>query len=284
MRAFADIERYQTILANRAVLDSVIKRSYRSQGSSATRGRRTSWTNTRRSRGGPHRADIVVFLSRTGTSAARDWTVPLRARREGLGRRPPGRDGASIVAVTSTHKDVYLFTSLGRVLGIRGHMTPEFRTGKGRLIGRIVPLDEGETVVSMYGRSLEGKEYVFFATRKGMAKRLPLSEIARLNRAGKRVLSLRGGDEIAQVRLTGGEDELLFMTRKGRGLRVLEDEFRPMGRTAMGVQAMRLAKDDELIACEVVQENRSALVISSSDSARGPLSRSSPSTTEAAVG
>jgi DNA gyrase subunit A len=265
---FADIERYQTILANRAVLDSVIKQEL---------------TDLKRKFGDPRKTDImdkyeevsvedlipendiVVFLSKDGYFRRKGLDEYTLQGRGGKGRKGGGlqdEDETSIVAVTNTHKDVYLFTSLGRVLGIRGHMIPEFRTGKGRLIGRIVPLDEGETVVSMYGRSLEGKEYVFFATRKGMAKRLPLSEIARLNRAGKRVLSLRGGDEIAQVRLTGGEDELLFMTRKGRGLRVLEDEFRPMGRTAMGVRAMRLAKDDELIACEVVQENRSALVIS----------------------
>ncbi len=265
---FADIERYQTILANRAVLDSVIKQEL---------------ADLKRKFGDPRKTDImdnyeevsmedlipendiVVFLSKDGYFRRKELDEYTLQGRGGKGRKGGGlqdEDETSIVAVTNTHKDVYLFTSLGRVLGIRGHMIPESRTGKGRLIGRIVPLDEGETVVSMYGRSLEGKEYVFFATRKGMAKRLPLSEIARLNRAGKRVLSLRGGDEIAQVRLTGGEDELLFMTRKGRGLRVLEDEFRPMGRAAMGVRAMRLAKDDELIACEVVQENRSALVIS----------------------
>ena len=106
--------------------------------------------------------------------------------------------------------------------------------------GKLVPLDEGETVVSMYGRSLEGKSFIFFATRKGISKRLPLSEITRLNRAGKRVLTLDDGDEIAQVRLTSGDDELLFMTANGQGLRVCEEEFRPMGRTARGVKGIRL--------------------------------------------
>ncbi|NLA90940.1 MAG: DNA gyrase subunit A, partial [Synergistaceae bacterium] len=171
-------------------------------------------------------------------------------------------DEISLVAVTNTHKDIYLFTSTGRALAIRGHMIPETRTGKGRLIGRLVPLDEGEYVVSMYGRSLEGMSYVFFITRKGISKRLPVSEIERLTRAGRRVLNLDEGDEIAQVRLTTGEDELLITTAKGQGLRVSEKEFRPMGRAARGVIGIRMVEDDRVISCEIITPDRLSLVIS----------------------
>lgn len=265
---FADIERYRTILGNRSALDGVI---------------REELSELRRKFGGPRRTeimdnyeevsmedlipenDIVVILSKDGylrRKALEEYSTQARGGKGKKGSGLQDEDEIALVAVTNTHKDIYLFTSSGRALAIRGHMIPESRTGKGKLIGKLVPLDEGEQVVSMYGRSLEGKSYIFFATKKGISKRLPLSEIARLNRAGKRVLTLDDGDEIAQVRLTTGKDELLFMTANGQGLRVSEEEFRPMGRTARGVKAIRLDEGDTVISCEVVTSDRLALVIS----------------------
>ena len=140
-------------------------------------------------------------------------------------------------------------------------MIPESRSGKGRLVNKLVPLEEGEAVVSMYGRSPEGKNYLFFATRKGVAKRLPLSEITRINRGGKRVLTLDEGDGIAQVRLTSGDDELLFMTARGQALRVSEGAFRSMGRAARGVRGIKLGEGDEVLSCEVIDPRRHAPVI-----------------------
>ncbi|TDY55337.1 DNA gyrase subunit A [Aminivibrio pyruvatiphilus] len=265
---FADIERYRTILGNRSALDGVI---------------REELSELKRKFGGPRRTeimdnyeevsmedlipenDIVVILSKDGylrRKALEEYSTQARGGKGKKGSGLQDEDEIALVAVTNTHKDIYLFTSSGRALAIRGHMIPESRTGKGKLIGKLVPLDAGEQVVSMYGRSLEGKSFIFFATKKGISKRLPLSEIARLNRAGKRVLTLDEGDEIAQVRLTTGKDELLFMTANGQGLRVTEEEFRPMGRTARGVKGIRLDEGDYVISCEVVTSERLALVIS----------------------
>ena len=265
---FADIEGYRTILGNRSALDGVIK---------------SELTELKRKFGGPRRTeimdnyeevsledlipenDIVVILSKDGylrRKALEEYSLQARGGKGKKGSGLQDEDEIALVAVTNTHKDIFLFTSSGRALAIRGHMIPESRTGKGKLIGKLVPLDEGETVVSMYGRSLEGKSFIFFATRKGISKRLPLSEITRLNRAGKRVLTLDDGDEIAQVRLTSGDDELLFMTANGQGLRVCEEEFRPMGRTARGVKGIRLEEGDSVISCEVVTDDRLAMVIS----------------------
>lgn len=265
---FADIEGYRTILGNRSALDGVIK---------------SELAELKRKFGGPRRTeimdnyeevsmedlipenDIVVILSKDGylrRKALEEYSLQARGGKGKKGSGLQDEDEIALVAVTNTHKDIYLFTSSGRALAIRGHMIPESRTGKGKLIGKLVPLDEGETVVSMYGRSLEGKSFIFFATRKGISKRLPLSEIARLNRAGKKVLTLDDGDAIAQVRLTTGKDELLFMTANGQGLRVSEEEFRPMGRSARGVKGIRLEEGDSVISCEVVTSDRLAMVIS----------------------
>lgn len=264
----ADIERFRSILGNAKILDGVIK---------------DELSLLRKKFGSPRRTeiidsyeevsiedlipeeDIVVILSKDGYLRRKSLDEYVPQARGGKGRKGAAlqdEDEIAVFAVTNTHKDIYLFTSSGRVLAIRGHMIPESRSGKGKLVGKLVPLEDGETVVSMYGRSLEGKSYLFFATKNGIAKRLQLSEILRINRGGKRVLTLDEGDEIAQVRLTSGDDELLFMTAAGQALRVPEQEFRAMGRAARGVKGIRLSKDDSVISCEVVNKERHALVIS----------------------
>ncbi|MPM99492.1 DNA gyrase subunit A [bioreactor metagenome] len=117
-------------------------------------------------------------------------------------------------------------------------------------------------MVTMHGRAVEGAEYAFFITKNGTAKRLDLSELKNLTRAGRRVLGLDEGDEIAEIVLTSGDDHLLIVTAQGQALRVHESEFRPMGRMARGVRAMRLGQGDYVIGCDVVAEGRWPLLLS----------------------
>lgn len=264
----ADIERYRSILGNAKILDGVIKDELHFLKKKFGSPRRTEIIDSYEEVSVEDlipEEDIVVILSKDGYLRRKSLDEYVPQARGGKGRKGAAlqdEDEIAVFAVTNTHKDVYLFTSSGRALAVRGHMIPESRSGKGKLVGKLVPLEDGETVVSMYGRSLEGKNYLFFATKNGIAKRLQLAEITRLNRGGKRVLTLDEGDEIAQVRLTSGKDELLFMTAAGQALRVPEEEFRAMGRAARGVKGIRLAKDDTVISCEVVNKERYALVIS----------------------
>ena len=264
----ADIERFRSILGNAKILDGVIKDELSLLRKKFGSPRRTEIIDSYEEVSVEDlipEEDIVVILSKDGYLRRKSLDEYVPQARGGKGRKGAAlqdEDEIAVFAVTNTHTDVYLFTSSGRVLAIRGHMIPESRSGKGKLVGKLVPLEDGETVVSMYGRSLEGKSFLFFATKNGIAKRLQLAEILRINRGGKRVLSLDEGDEIAQVRLTSGDDELLFMTAAGQALRVPEQEFRAMGRAARGVKGIRLAKDDSVISCEVVDKERHALVIS----------------------
>ena len=76
--------------------------------------------------------------------------------------------------VTHTHRDLYFFTNKGRVLILKGFSIPETRTGKGKQISRLLPLEEGERVVTLSSGDLEGLNYVFFLTKKGMVARWTL--------------------------------------------------------------------------------------------------------------
>ena len=139
---------------------------------------------------------------------------------------------------------------MGRVFAIKGYLLPEPKNGKGKHVSAFFTLEENERVVAIKDDTMRGAKYVFFATKMGIAKRLDVRELANLTRAGRRVISLDEGNIIARVRFTSGNDELLFVSAKGKALRTKEDEFRPLGRQARGVRAMRLSRGDVLVGCE----------------------------------
>jgi DNA gyrase subunit A len=208
--------------------------------------------------------DIVVVLSKDGYLRRKNLDEYQTQARGGKGRKGAviqEEDAVASVTVTHTHNDVWFFTSKGRILTLKGHLIPETKTGKGKLISRIIPLEEGERVVELHGGELNDLNYGFFITRNGIAKRLEMSEMADSSRP-RRIITLDDDDEIAQVRLTNGENDLLLMTEKAQCLRVCEKEFRAMGRVARGVIGMRLSEGDRVISCDVVNDNRQVLVIS----------------------
>lgn len=264
----SDIEKYQTILANPKVLDSVIREELLDVKKKFGDDRRTEIINAAAEVSLEElipESEIVVILSSDGylrRKPLEDYAVQCRGGKGRKGASLKGEDEISLMAVTNTHKDIYLFTSKGRVLAIKGYVIPETRSGKGKPITRFISLENEETVVAIKGSAIEGKKFVFFLTRRGVAKRLPISELQNLTRAGRRVLTLDEGDDIAMVHATTGEDHLLFITSKGQALRVSETEFRPMGRNARGVRGMRLAEDDLIISFDVVNEDMYSLIIS----------------------
>jgi len=264
----AAIERYSSILNNTEVLDSVIREELEEMRKLFADDRRSTILDSVADVSEEElipESDIVVVLSRDGylrRKPLEDYEVQSRGGKGRRGAAIKGEDEISLMAVTSTHKDIYLFTTKGRVLAIKGYVIPETKTGKGKSIGRFISLEEDERVVAIRGSAIETAGFIFFLTRRGIAKRLPIGELQNLTRAGRRVLSLSDGDEIAQVHRTSGEDDLLFISSHGRALKVAETEFRPMGRTARGVIGMRISREDEIISFDVVTENKNSLIIS----------------------
>ena len=191
-----------------------------------------------------------------------DYRRQQRGGKGVKGAPPKEEDEISIVAVTTTHSGLYLFTSKGRVFSLRGHVIPQPKTGKGRHVSAFVPLEEGERVMTLRDGRMAGSRFVFFITKRGVAKRMPVTELENITRAGRRVLSLDEGDDIARVRCTTGEEDLLLVTAQGQAQRVNEEEFRPMGRMARGVRGIRLDPGDEVVGCDVVRPGVTSLFLS----------------------
>ncbi|MDO5562231.1 MAG: DNA gyrase subunit A [Synergistaceae bacterium] len=263
-----DIERYRSILGSSAILDSVVKDELLEVRKQYADKRRTEIENAAEEVADEDlipEEDIVVALSRDGYIRRMPldaYRVQARGGKGVKGVTTKAEDEISLLTITNTHRTLYLFTSKGRVFGIRGFSLPEPKTGKGKLIGTIVTMDKGEKVVAIKDSQLEGAKYVFFVTCNGTAKRLPVEELEGLTRAGRRVLTLNDNDNIARVRVTSGSDDLLFTTALGQTLRVSEEEFRPLGRQAQGVRGIKLADGDAVVGCDVVTEGRQVFFIS----------------------
>ncbi len=263
-----DIQSYRSILGDPAVLDGVIKDELREAKERFADSRRTEILDSAEDIATedliPER-DIVVVLSRDNylrRMPLEDYRIQSRGGKGVKKAAPAGEDEISLLTVTTTHHDLFLFTTKGRVFSLRGYAIPQPKSGKGKLVSSFIALEEDEKVVSMRDSGLEGTRFVFFITRQGVAKRMPVTELEKITRAGRRILGLDEGDSIAQVRYTSGEEQLLFVTADGRALRTEEEEFRPMGRQARGVRAIRLAPEDRVVGCDVARPGKDVFVIS----------------------
>lgn len=263
-----DIERYDSILSSQLILDSVVKDELMEIRRNYSDKRRTDIENAVGEVADEDlipEEDIVVALSRDGyirRMPLQDYRVQQRGGKGVKGVATKAEDEIAIIATTTTHRTLYLFTNKGRVFGVRGFSLPEPKTGKGKLVGTIITLEKEEKVVAIKDSLLGGTKFIFFVTKQGTAKRLPVEELDGLTRAGRRVLGISEGDDISRVRFTSGTDDLLLTTALGQTLRVNEEEFRPLGRQAQGVRGIRLDDGDSVVGCDVVSDGRHVLFIS----------------------
>ena len=163
----------------------------------------------------------------------------------------------------STHDEILFFTTRGRAHRRKGYQIPEAsRTARGTNIVNLLPLEGGERVTAMLPlRRGSQEKYLFFATRRGTVKRLPLEAIETRRSAGILALSIDEGDELISAFLTTGSDTVLLATRQGLTIAFAETDVRPMGRQAAGVRGIRLAGDDALIGAELYTPGRQLLSV-----------------------
>ena len=266
-RLLADIASYQNILADSKVLDGVIESELKDLASRFGDKRRTDIVKELEEI--PDEAfiqeeDIVITLSKDGFIKRLPLDIYKSQARGGKGRKGPGvheDDSIELLCVTHTHKEIFFFTNLGRMISVKGYEITETKSGKGKPVAKFLPLLENERIVNIAGEDSSGWKFAFFITRLGIAKRISMETLDSSNRP-RRIMSLDEGDEIAQVCLTTGTSDLLLITKDAQALRVSEREFRPMGRTARGVHAMKLKKDDRVLSCDVVDDSKKIFVLS----------------------
>ncbi len=216
--------------------------------------------------------DIIISLTTNGYAKRMPVDLYKTQNRGGRGIKGMATHDDDIVDQMlnmSTHDDLMFFTNFGKVYRLKGYNIPEFgRTAKGIPVVNLLNLDKDEYVRSMI--SLNKKlfetnhhpEYIFFATKLGVVKRVAIKEFESIRQSGKIALTLRDGDELVSVKMTSGDDEILIAASNGKLVRFNEQNVREMGRTAAGVRGINV-DGSEVIGMTTNKEGQYILVVTS---------------------
>lgn len=188
----------------------------------------------------------------------------------GMSRRE--EDVATEMFIINSHDYVLFFTDKGRVYRLKCYEVPEgSRQSKGMNIANLLPIDAEEKVTSMIRvPAFDEDKYLVMVTRRGVIKRIALNAYNTARKGGLIALELNEGDELAWVRMTDGNANVIVATKKGVAIRFKETDVRPMGRLARGVKAITLREGDEVIGMSVVRDG--GLVLTVSETGYGRLS------------
>ena len=180
----------------------------------------------------------------------------------GMSRRE--EDVASEMFIINSHDYVLFFTDKGRVYRLKCYEVPEgSRQSKGINIANLLPLSADEKVTSMIRvPEFDEEKYLIMVTRQGIIKRIALSAYNTARKGGLIALELNDGDELAWVRMTDGNSQVIVATKKGVAIRFNETDVRPMGRQARGVKALKLKEGDCVVGMSVVREGGYVLTVS----------------------
>ncbi len=172
----------------------------------------------------------------------------------------------------STHDYLMFFTNTGRVYVERVHEIPDMgRAAKGRSIANILELKSGEKVAALIrilsktnankeDTTWEQEGHLFFVTSMGTVKKTALADFANVRKGGIIAIGIEPGDNLIEVKLTTGQNEVVLITREGMSIRFSEEDVRSMGRPAGGVRGITLEKTDAVVALSVVVADATLLV------------------------
>ena len=167
------------------------------------------------------------------------------------------------IFTTSTHDTVLFFSNKGKLYRLRGYEIPEAgRTAKGTAIVNLLSLDAGEKISAVIPISdFEDSKYLLMATKNGLIKKTPLQEYNSSRKTGLLAITLKDDDELIDVRLTDGQDNVVLVTEKGLCITFDEKDVRPVGRSAQGVLGIRLDEDDTVIGMESIVSNNKGVTL-----------------------
>jgi DNA gyrase subunit A len=214
--------------------------------------------------------DVVVTISRRGYIKRQPVATYRRQGRGGkgiIGHVTREEDAVDSLLVANTHDWALFFTNRGRVFSAKVHSVVDAsRQAKGIPIINLpgVQVEAGEVpTATLMVRDFSAAAYLVMATRKGIIKKTPLEQFEKVRSSGIRAITLADGDELAWVDVATGHDDVIIATAQGKLARFAESEVRAMGRDAVGVIGIRLARaGDEVVSMSVVQPGTDLLVLS----------------------
>lgn len=210
--------------------------------------------------------DMVVTITHSGYVKRLPLTTYQQQRRGGRGVTGTNLKEGDFVEhlfISSTHDYLLVFSNKGKVYRLKVHELPVgSRTARGQAIVNLLPFTQEEKIAAIIAtRNFSSEKCLIMATQKGLAKKTRLERYNTARRDGIIALSLREGDELVNVRMVEGGEDVFLITRNGQSIRFSENEVRPMGRAATGVKGIRLTKDDEVLAMEITRHKGEKLFV-----------------------
>lgn len=213
--------------------------------------------------------NVVVTLTHNGyikRLPTKDFKSQNRGGRGVQGMGVHDDDFIEHLLTTSTHEELLFFTNKGKVYRMKGYEIPEYgRAAKGIPVINLLNIAGDEriqTVINLSKDARDGNHYFFFTTVKGVVKRTAVAEFENIRSNGLKAINLKDDDELINVAVTDGNQNIIIGTHKGYAASFREDQVRSMGRSATGVRGIRLRDDDYVIGSDLLVPGAQVLVIS----------------------
>lgn len=198
--------------------------------------------------------EALIMVTKTGYIKRLPVAAYKSQRRGGkgvIGMTTKEEDEIEHLISATTHDMILFFTNKGRVFGTKAWEVPESsRQAKGQALVNLLNLEQGEEIRSILPLLPESKN-IIMSTSHGHIKKTETSEFSNLRASGLIAIRLQSDDNLVSVRSTSGGDNIILLTKDGKGIKFPEGNVRPMGRATSGVTGIKLDKGDELIAMEV---------------------------------
>ena len=180
-----------------------------------------------------------------------------------LGMSTKEGDFVENILITTTHHTILFFTSRGRVHYLKAYQIAEAsRQARGTALINLLKLDKGEKITAVLQvREYNPAKFLFMATRKGIVKKVQLSEFNTTRKLGVIALKLDDDDELIGVKQTDGQKQIVIGTRNGYAIIFDEEEVRSMGRIARGVKGIKLRDGDEVVGMDTIKRDSEILTV-----------------------
>ena len=212
------------------------------------------------------REDVVISMTYHGYIKRIPVAEYKAQNRGGVGvtaHKMKEEDFVKKMFVCNTHDDLLFFSNKGRTYRLKAFRIPEAaKTGKGRAIVNVLPLVDGEKITAFLPINQYETGYIVMATRDGLIRKSETSEFESVRANGKMAITLLGDDELIEVEMTSGTDDILVASHNGKCIRFSEEDVRRTGRGSQGVRSIKLDDGDYLVDMAVVKEGESVITIS----------------------
>jgi len=211
--------------------------------------------------------DMVITITNDGfirRLSADTFKKQGRGGKGVIGMSSRKEDFISMMTIASTHDMLLLFSNKGKIFGMKVYEIPiASKNNRGKSLKGIINLASGEIITAMCSVDDFSQNFLCMVTRNGIMKKTALEEFSNVKKGGIIAINLHKDDELVDVKVVKGSDDVVIATRKGLLLRTNIAKMRAMGRNSAGIIGMRVGTDDQIIAMDVVKQNSDLCVVTS---------------------